>query len=161
MDFADARGESFEAGLDFGDHAGVNGPVADERLGVACGEGVNQRVGIILVAADAIDIAQKDQLLGPQRLSDGGGRRIGIDVEFSSVLSQAHRRDHRDNPLTTQLFDRFAFHAGDGPHVAQVDWFRILPVKADAVPEQQVPSPEIQGLRLTAELLDRSLPGSH
>ena len=32
VDFADARGERFEAGLDLGDHAGVNGPVADEAL---------------------------------------------------------------------------------------------------------------------------------
>ena len=42
---------------------------------------MDQRLGIVLVAADAVDVAQEDQLLGAQRLGDGGGGRVGVDVQ--------------------------------------------------------------------------------
>ena len=65
-------------------------PLRDQLAGLAGGQRVDQRVGVVLVAAHAVDVAQEDQLLGAQRLGDGRGRRVGVDVQLLARLGSRH-----------------------------------------------------------------------
>ena len=96
-------------------------PAAIISPGLVGGERVDQRLGVVLVAAHAVDVAEEDQLLGLQRLGDGRGGRVGVDVELLAVLGQAHRGDHRHDALLAQALDRGSVHPGHRADVAQVD----------------------------------------
>ena len=82
MDLSDSVFESFEAGLDLGDHSGLDGAGGDELAGLVCAEGMDEGVRVVLVTSDAVHIAEEDEFLGVECLGDGGGRRVGVDIEF-------------------------------------------------------------------------------
>ena len=82
--------ERLQAGFDLGDHAGLDRPAGDQLAGFVGGERVDQRVGVVLVAADAVHVAEEDQLFGPQRLGHGRGGRVGVDVQLLAAASSMH-----------------------------------------------------------------------
>ena len=53
-------------------------------------ERIDQRIGIVLVAAHAVDVAEKDQLFGPQGLGHGRGRGVGVDVQLFALRLSTH-----------------------------------------------------------------------
>ena len=61
---------------------------------------MDQRVGVVLRAADAVDVAEKNELLRTDRLRHCRGCRVGVDVKpiappFSIVVAFTHRRNYR------------------------------------------------------------------
>src|SRR5205807_7147751 len=79
VDLADARAEAVEAGLDLGDHAGVDDAVADQ-LSAARGAQAGLEAGRVLaVEEDAGRVGQEDELFGSQMGGAGGGGGGGVD----------------------------------------------------------------------------------
>ena len=78
-------------------------PLAINSLGLVGRQRMDQRVGVVLVAADAVDVAEIDQFLGLQRLGHGRGGRVGVDVQLLAVLGDAHRGDDRHDARVAEV----------------------------------------------------------
>ena len=53
--------ERFQAGFDFGDHAGLDAAVGDQLPCVGGGERIDQRFGSSLSRSDAVDVAEENR----------------------------------------------------------------------------------------------------
>src|SRR5262245_27059890 len=60
VDLAYALFQGLHAGLQLRDHSGVDHLVVDQLLSVGDGQRANDRGRIVLVAADAVDVAQEN-----------------------------------------------------------------------------------------------------
>ena len=66
--------------LDLGDHAAGDRAVGDQRVDLVGGRLADQAGGIVDVAAQALDVGEVHELLGPERLGDRTGDGVGVDV---------------------------------------------------------------------------------
>ena len=89
-----------DAGLDLGDHAAADGAVGDPLARRFDGQLADQ---LAVLVEDAGDVGQQEQPRRADRLGDGAGHRVGIDVEALAVGAEADRRDHRDHVGNDQL----------------------------------------------------------
>ena len=127
------------------------GAAGDQLAGLVGRERVDQRLGVVLVAADAVDVAEVDELFRLQGLGDGRGGRVGVDVELLAVRGDAHRGDDRHDARVAEVFDGGAIDVGDAADVAQVDRFAVFAVELDALAEEHVGGVEVQRLGPAAE----------
>ena len=82
VNFADAFVEDCQAAFDFGNHAAFDGAGLNHLAGLPGGERMDEGVGIVFLLADAVDVAQENQLFGAERCGDGGGGGVGVDVQL-------------------------------------------------------------------------------
>ena len=76
----DAAADGVEARANLGDHAAVDGAVGQQGVELVGRGGRQPCAGIVAVPADAVDVGQVDELGGPDRLGDGSGDGVGVDV---------------------------------------------------------------------------------
>ena len=93
-----------KTGLHLGDHAGVE--VGQERLQRVHADARDQRALVGPAGVEALDVGEHDELLGPHGDGDGGGGRIGIDVQDGGRVRH-DGRDRRDdgNAALVEQFD--------------------------------------------------------
>ena len=84
--------------------------------------------GIVAVAADAIDVGQVHQLGGADRLGDGSGDGVGVDVVGLPGGVAADGGDDRDEVLGQQALDQVGV---DGSHVADEAELGVAGLGAD------------------------------
>jgi len=68
---------------------------SEELLGLRLGELCDEGVRIVLVAEEAIDVGEVDELVGTYRLGDLAGRDVGVDV-VEAIRPAANACDHGD-----------------------------------------------------------------
>ena len=72
--------QGIESRLDLRDHPRVDRAIGDQVAALFLGEVRQQGRGIMPVAVDARDIAQKDQLFRVEPPGDRSGGGVGVDV---------------------------------------------------------------------------------
>ena len=60
-------------------------PLGNQLVGLLRGERVQERFGIVFVAADAIHVAEIDHFFGMNSLGNRRGGRIGVDVQLLAL----------------------------------------------------------------------------
>ena len=68
------------AARDLRDHAAGDRAVGDQSVEFVGGGLADQARGVVDVAPQALDVGEVDELLGPERLGDRSGDRVGVDV---------------------------------------------------------------------------------
>ena len=98
----------------------------------------DQAVGFVLVAEDAGGVGQEDELLGLERLGDGRGGGVGVDVQELAfcVLVLGQRRQHRHDAGQAEVLDRRDVDLGHLADAAQVDP-ALRPVFQPELPAEQ------------------------
>jgi hypothetical protein len=154
VNLADAPGERLEAALDLGDHPGGDRAVGHQPAGLAGGERMNQAFRVVDVPQDAGDVGEDDELVGPHRRGDRGGRGIGIDVELVAVGAEGHRGNHRHLPGVGQVVDRQPIDPGHLADVAEVERLAAGPGERERLAEQHVGGEEVERHRPAAVFLE-------
>lgn len=121
VNFSDAAVEGGEAGFDFGDHAGVDDALLNEFSGFIGGEGVDNGVGIFLIAADAVDIADEDEFFSAESFGNGHRGGIGIDIVFLSLIIEGHGGDDGDLFGVGEVIDDLVIDLGHIADEAEID----------------------------------------
>ena len=99
---ADAVAHGVDAAGDLGDHPAGDRAVGDQRVELV-GRGLADQAGrVVDVAAEALDVGQVDELLGPQRLGDGAGDDVGVDVVGLALVVGADGGDDGDELVGQQ-----------------------------------------------------------
>ena len=80
--YARDGGEGVEAGGDFGYHTAANDAVCYELFGLSLGQFGDERT---VLAADAYDIAQEDQLFGIKRACQVSRYKVRVDIQAGAV----------------------------------------------------------------------------
>ena len=112
-------GDGLVAGPHLGDHARVEGRQhLAERLGADL---LDQVVGVAVVAVEALDVGEDQQLLGSQRDREGRGGGVRVDVVDLAVDVGRDRADDRHPAGLDEVEDRLGPHLGDLADEAQVD----------------------------------------
>ena len=80
-----------------------SGAVGDELVELVDGRSCRMRLsGSSTSRAEALDVGEVDELLGPERLGDGAGRGVGVDVVGLALDVGADGGDDRDEVLGQQ-----------------------------------------------------------
>src|SRR5437764_804629 len=88
---ADAGTEALQTGFHLRNHAFVNSAALNELPASARIKAAQERTFVFLVLENAGRVGQDDELFGLQLSGDGGGRRVGVDVEPTPVRIQGQR----------------------------------------------------------------------
>lgn len=127
VNFSDTAVEGSEAGFDFGDHAGVDDALLNEFAGFTGGEGVDDGIRILFIAADAINIADEDEFFCAEGFGYGHGGGIGVDIVFLSLVIEGHRGDDGDLFGVREVIDDLVIDFGHIADEAEIDgigaWF--------------------------------------
>ncbi len=89
----------------------------------------DQALRFVPVAEDPWCVGQEDELVGLERLRDGGGGGIGVDVQERAigrvgvgvVQFLGKRREDRNDPCQAEVLDRRRIDLGHLADPAQVD----------------------------------------
>ena len=102
---ADAVAHGLDAAGDLRDHPAGDRAVGDQRLELVGGRLADQAGRVVDVAAQALDVGEVDELLGAERLGDGAGDDVGVDVVGLAGLVGADRGDDRDELVGEQAVE--------------------------------------------------------
>ena len=93
-----------------------------QRLGADLADHV---VGVRPVEVEALDVGEHEQLLGPERDRERGGRGVGVDVVDHAVDVGRDAGDDRDPAGLDQVEHRLGAHPGDLADQAEVDLLAV------------------------------------
>ena len=116
-------GDGLVAGTHLGDHARVEGRQhLAERLRADL---LDQVVGVAVVAVEALDVREDQELLGAQRDREGRGGGVRVDVVDLAVDVGRDRADDRHPAGLDEVEHRLGPHLGDLADEAQVDLLAV------------------------------------
>ena len=81
-------------------------------------------VGFVAIHQDARRVGQEHELLGPERLGDGRGGGVGVDVQEPAFLDRlvlGQRGEHRNHAGQAEVLDRLGVDLGHLADPPQVD----------------------------------------
>ena len=110
---ADAVAHGADAAGDLGDHAAGDRAVGDQRVELVGRRLADQARRVVDVAAQALDVGEVDELLRAQRLGDGAGDDVGVDVVRLAGLVGADRGDDGDELVVEQAVEDGRVDRGD------------------------------------------------
>lgn len=85
VDLADSGSQTFEAGVDFGNHPVRDDTLLDQRPAIIRREAFEEACGVMLVSEDSRRVGEEDELLGVEVARNRRGRCIGIDIECATI----------------------------------------------------------------------------
>ena len=150
---ADAVADRLHAAGDLRDHPAGDRAVGDEGVELVGGRLADQARRIGDVAAQALDVGEVDQLLGAERLGDGAGHDVGVDVVRLARVVGADRGHDGDELVGEEALEDAGVDAldvadepelgvaGDGldqPGVLAADADRVVAVQVDRRDELRV-----------------------
>ena len=115
----DPRVDGLDAGLDLGDHAAADDAVGDQQAGTGGRKPRHQTRRFGDVEEHAGDVGEVDQLLGGERLGDGDGGRVGVDVERLPGEVGADGGDDRHESRAQEGVDDRPVYSDDVAHVPE------------------------------------------
>jgi len=118
-DLADAGVERVVDGLNLWDHPTIERLRLEELLGLRLGELCDEGVRIVLVAEEAIDVGEVDELVGTYRLGDLAGRDVGVDV-VEAIRPAANACDHGDVVVFEDRLDEARVDLADGADASEL-----------------------------------------
>ena len=130
VDLADACCKRLQAGLDLGDHARVDRPACRSAPGPRGGERVDQRLGVVLVAAHAVDVAEEHELLGLKAWATAVAAVSALTLSFWPSSVRHIEGITGTMPCVAELLDGVADRRGSRADVAQVDRLAAVAVEA-------------------------------
>ena len=138
--------------VDFRDHAARNDALFLERTDVLRREDGDERIGILHVAHESIDVGHQHEAARAERAGNRCGRRVGIDVVASALAVTGYGRDDGNASLFEKRLDNRDVDARDVPHETEILRF------GSCGDETCVKSAQSHGLRaLGAQELDEVL----
>ena len=159
---ADAVAHGLDAARDLGDHPAGDGAVGHQRVELV-GRGLADQAGRVAdVAAEALDVGEVDQLLGIQRLGDGAGDDVGVDVVRLALVVGADGGDDRDELVGQEALEEAGVDGVDVADEAELgvagrrlDQPGVLAADADGVVAVEVDGRD----ELRVDLADEHHPG--
>ncbi len=120
---ADTGFQADQAGLDLGDHPAVDHALLDQVAALVGSQTPDQAAWFILVEEYARRVGEEDQLVSLERLCDGRGGGVGVDVQepafFLLVLGQRGKYGH--DAGQAEVLDRRDVDRVDLADATQVD----------------------------------------
>ena len=111
--------DGVSAALDFGDHAAGNDAVIFQLTSLFEGDFREQRIGIVLIFEDAIDIGHGKHTFRIEGAGNLGRCRIGVDVVGLTVGVGADSRNDRDIAFVQVILDNGNVDVRNAADIAQ------------------------------------------
>ena len=96
-----------------GDHPAGDRAVGDQAIELVGGGLTDQAGRVVDVTSQTFDVGEVDELLGPERLRDRPGDRVGVDVVGLAGDVAADRGDDGDELVVDQAEDHLGVDLGD------------------------------------------------
>ena len=138
---ADAVLDGVDARRDLRDHAA--GERARRRRAAAARSAVDaadEAGGIVDVGEQALDVGEVDHLLGAERLGDGAGDGVGVDVVGLPGQVGADRRHDRDEVLGEEPLEDAGFTASTSPTKPRSGWRALARISPASSPDRPTAS---------------------
>src|SRR5690554_5395675 len=115
-----------QGATDFRQHAAVDGAVFDQVVDLLRGQASQH---LVVLALQAGDVGQQDQLLRLHGLGHLAGYQVCVDIVGSTVRADTDGRNHRNHVAAGEHVDHIHIHAGHFADMADINDFRAFQLR--------------------------------
>ncbi len=154
MGLADAGFECGQARFDLGEHRIGDDAGVDHLFDLGFVEAADPAFGVVDIAADAVGVADHDELLGGDGGGDLSGGAVGVDVELAAGLVHGDGGDDGDGAVGAEGFEELAVDVDDLADESEVELASFGARQAERFGQQYATAERVQAHGVATQVFE-------